>query len=105
MKKFDKNQKIAIIALVVFALFIVVFYVLSGLVQSGVIPDLTPNQRIQGVLAFIMFFPLLMAMFFAGKYFKSKKSKIGGTLIFVSIALFVYGVLQALLSLLGVYGA
>ena len=103
MKRFDKNQKIAIIALAIFLVFLIGFYVLSNLVQSGTIPDPTPNQRVQGVLAFVMFCPLLIAMFFAGRYFKSKNSKIADILLFVSVALFIYGIIQALLSLLGAY--
>ena len=105
MKKLDQNQKIVVIALVIFVAFLVGFSVLSGLVQSEIIPDFTPSQRVQGILAFFMFLPLCTSMFFAGKHFKSKDSKIGNVLTFVSIALFIFGILQALLSLVGVYGA
>ena len=104
MKKLDQNQKIGLIALAIFVAFLVGFSVLSSLVQSEIIPDFTSNQRVQGVLAFFMFLPLCTTMFFAGKHFKSKGSKIGNVLTFVSIALFIFGILQALLSLLGVYG-
>jgi hypothetical protein len=44
-------------------------------------------------------------MFFGGKHFKSKNSKIGSILLFVSAALFIFGIIQALLSLLGAYGS
>ena len=70
-----------------------------------IIPDFATSQRVQGILAFVMFLPLCIAMLFAGKHFKSKGSKVGGSLIFVSIVLLVFGILQALLSLLGAYGA
>ncbi len=105
MKKLDMNMKIGIIALAVFVLFLIVFSVLSSLVQNGAIPDFASNPSIQGVLVFVTFLPLIVAMFFWGKYFKSKNSKIGVILNFVSIALFILGVLQALLSLLGVYSS
>ena len=105
MKKLDKNQKIGIIALSIFVIFLIGFSVLSSLVQSGTIPDFATGQRVQGILAFVMFLPLCIAMLFAGKHFKSKGSKVGGSLIFVSIVLLVFGILQALLSLLGAYGA
>ena len=105
MKKLNQNQKIVVIALVIFVAFLVGFSVLSNLVQSEIIPDFTANQRVQGILAFFMFLPLCTSMFFAGKHFKSKDSKIGNVLTFVSIALFIFGILQALLSLMGVYGA
>ena len=105
MKKLDQNQKIGLIALVIFVSFLVGFSVLSSLVQSEIIPYFTPSKRFQGILAFFMFLPLLTSMLFAGKHFKSKGSKIGGVLTFVSIALLVFGILQALLSLFGVYGA
>ncbi len=99
MKKLDKNQKIGIIALAIFVVFLIGFSILSSLVQSGSVPDFTPNQRVQGILAFVMFLPLCIAMFFSGKHFKSKN------LIFVSVALFIFGIMQALLSLLGAYGS
>ena len=105
MKNLDKNHKNGIIALAIFVLFLIGFYVLSSLVQSGAIPDFTVNQRVQGLLAFVMFLPLCAAIFWGGKYFKSKNSKIGSTLIFVSVALFIFGIMQALLSLLGAYGS
>lgn len=105
MKKLDQNQKIAIVFLVIFVAFLIGFSVLSSLVQSEMIPDFTASQRVQGVLAFVMFLPLCIAMLFAGRHFKSKDGKIGGVLTFVSIALLAFGILQTLLSLLGVYGA
>ena len=78
---------------------------LSSLVQSGSIPDFAANQCVQGLLAFVVFSPLCIAMFFGGKHFKSTKSKIGSILLFVSVALFIFGIIQALLSLLGAYGS
>ena len=105
MKKLDQNQKIGLIALAIFVAFLIGFSVLSSLVQNEIIPDFTASQRVQGIFAFFMFLPLCIAMFFAGKHFKSKGSKIGGVLTFVSIALFVFGILQSLLSLLGAYGS
>ena len=104
MKKFDQNQKIGLISLAIFVAFVIGFSVLSSLVQSESIPDFTASQRVQGILAFFMFLPLCISIFFAGKHFKSKGSKIGGVLTFVSIALLVFGILQALLSLFGGYG-
>ena len=105
MKKLDQNQKIAIIALAIFVVFLIGFSVLSSLVQSGASPDFAASQRVQGLLAFVMFSPLCIAMFFGGKHFKSQNSKIGSILLFVSVALFIFGIIQALLSLLGAYGA
>ena len=105
MKKLDKNQKIGIISLAIFVFFLIGFSALSSLVQSGSIPDFAVNQRVQGLLAFVMFCPLCIAMFFLGKHFKSKNSKIGSILLFVSVALFIFGIIQALLSLLGAYGS
>ncbi len=103
MKNLNKNQKIAIISGIVFVLFLIGFSALSSLIQNGTISDFTQNARIQGTLAFVMFLPLLTAIFFAGKHFKSKNKKAGGNLIFVSKTLFIFGILQAVLSLLGVY--
>ena len=100
MKNLDKNKKITIISLAVFVVFFIGFFMLSNLISN-----FTPDQRVQGLLAFVMFSPLCIAMFFGGKYFKSKNSKIGGILLFVSVALFIFGIIQALLSLLGAYGS
>ena len=105
MKKLDQNQKIGLISGAIFVVFLIGFSVLSSLVQSEIIPDFTASQQVQGILAFFMFLPLFTSMFFAGKHFKSKDSKIGNVLTFVSIALFIFGILQTLLSLVGVYGA
>ena len=99
MKRFDKNQKISIVAVAIFVVFLIGFSALSSLVQSETIPDFTASQRIQGIVAFFMFLPLCTSIFFAGKHFKSKGSKIGSALTFVSIALLIFGILQALLSL------
>ena len=51
MKKLDKNQKIAIIALAIFVVFLIGFSVLSSLVQNGTIPDFSANQRVQGLFS------------------------------------------------------
>ena len=105
MKKLDKNLKVGLVSLIVFVAFLAVFSALSGLVQSKIIPDFAASQRVQGILAVLVFLPLILSMLFLGKHFKSKGSQIGGVLIFSSIALLAFGVLQVLLSLLGVYGA
>ena len=73
MKKLDQNQKIAIIALAIFVVFLIGFSVLSSLVQNGTIPDFSANQRVQGLLAFVMFSPLCIAMFFWWKVFQIQK--------------------------------
>ena len=106
MKKLDLNQKIGTIALLIFVVFLIVFSVLSSLVQYGALPDFTVNQRVQGVLVFAMFLPLFVSLFFWGKYFKSKDGyKIGTVLIFLSVALLIFGIVQMLLSLLGAFGS
>ena len=75
MKKLDKNQKIGIIALAIFVVFLIGFSVLSSLVQSASIPDFAASQRVQGILAFVMFCPLCIAMFFLGKHLNPKTVK------------------------------
>ena len=104
MRSLDRNQKIAFVFFVIFIAFLIGFSVLSSLVQNETIPDFTVNQRVQGILTFLMFLPLCASMFFAGRHFKSKGRKIGSVLKFVSIALLAFGLLQAVLSLLGAYG-
>lgn len=106
MKKFDRNQKIGIITLLVFVVLLIVFFILGDLIQSGIIPDFTVNQRTQGVLAFAFLLPLSISILFWGKHFNSKgEYKIGKVFTFVSVALLIFGILQALLSLIGCYGA
>lgn len=105
MKKTDRDQKLAMIALAIFVVFLIGFSVLSNLVQSQMMPGLTADQRASGLLAFLLFLPLCVALFFEGKHFKKQGRRLGGVLTFVSVALFAFGILQALPSLLGAYGA
>ncbi len=105
MKKLDKNLFIAIISILVFILFIIVFSLLSSMVQSEVIEDVVFSQSVQGILAFIMFFPLLLSLFFFGNFFETKgRYPIAKILKFVSIALFAFSIFQVLLSFFGFYG-
>ncbi len=104
MKKLDKKLFIAIISILVFVLFITGFFVLSSMIRSEVIENIVFSQSVQGILVFIMFFPLLLSLFFFGKFFETKGHyPIAKILKFVSIALFVFSIFQALLSLFGFY--
>ena len=104
MKKLNKNLLVAIISILVFILFIMGFSVTSSMVQSGVIENIDFPQSVQGILAFITFFPLLLSLFFFGKFFEAKGLyPVAKVLKFVSIALFAFSIFQALLSLLGFY--
>ena len=47
-------------------------------------------------------FTTLYLYVFGGKYFKDKNNKIGCNLIFISVVLFIFAIIQALL---GTYGA
>lgn len=105
MKKFDKNLKISIISFSLFIVVLIVFSVLSSLVQNRYIPDFSFSQRVQSILAFVIFLPLLLSLFFIGRHFKSKHLKISSHFILISVSLFIFGILQILLSFLGVYGA
>ncbi len=106
MKKLDTNQKICIISFIVFIIFLVGYFVWVDLVEYGILPDQPLSQSLQGILVFIMFLPIFVSLFFLGRYFKAKSNAdVGKVLTFVSIALFVFGAIQMLLSLLGVYGA
>ncbi len=104
MKRLNKNLIIAIISILVFALFIIVFYVTCYMIESGSISNIELSQAVQAILVFVMFFPLLAALFFGGKFIEEKGHyKIARIAKFVSIALFIFSVFQVLLSLLGVY--
>ena len=104
MKKLDKKLFVAIISILVFILFIIGFSVLSSMIQSEVIENIAFPQSVQGILVFIMFFPLLLSLFFFGKFFETKRHyPIAKIFKFVSIALFVFSVFQVLLSLFGFY--
>ena len=104
MKKLDQNQKVGLFALVIFCAFLIGFSVLGTLAQGGRIPNFTICQRVQGVLAFLTYLPLCIAMFFEGRHFKSKGNKVGAALRVAAIAFLAYGILQMILSFLGVYG-
>lgn len=104
MKKIDKNLLFAIIGILVFILFIIGFSVLSSMVQNELIENIEFSQSVQGILAFIMFFPCLLSLFFFGKFFETKGNyTISKILKFVSIALFIFSIFQTLLSLFGFY--
>ncbi len=104
MKKLHKNLLVAIISISVFILFIIGFFALSSMVQSGVIENIAFSQSVQGILVFIMFFPLLLSLFFFGKFFETKGHyPIAKILKFASITLFVFSIFQVLLSLFGFY--
>ncbi len=104
MKKLDKKLLVAIISILVFILFIISFSVLSSMIQSELIENIEFSQSVQGILAFIMFFPCLLSLFFFGKFFETKGNyPISKILKFISIALFVFSILQALLSFFGFY--
>ena len=104
MKKLNKNLLVAIISVLVFVLFIICFSVLSSLIQSDLINNIEFSQSVQGILAFILFLPLLLSLFFLGKFFETRGHyPMARILKFVSIALFVFSIFQALLSLLGFY--
>ena len=106
MKKLDKNQKIAIVSLAVFVVFMIAFFALSSLVQGGIVPDPVLSQRVQGIVLLVMFLPLFSAMFFGARYLRSRGFyRVAKNLTFVSVALFIFSIVQALLSLLGTYGA
>ena len=105
MKKLDKNQKIAIISLAIFVIFLIGFFALGALMRNGTIPDFTADQRVQGALAFAMFLPIFVAVFFFGRHFNSEDNKIGIVLMFLSVFLFAFGLMQAILSIAGVYGS
>ena len=106
MKKYSNYQKVALLSMFVFVLFIILFFTASNLIQSGVIPAIEFSQAVQGGLAFIFFLPLLSALFFAGQHLKTKSGNsqtVYKILTFMSIALFIFGLVQMLLSIIGVY--
>ena len=104
MKKLNKNLILAIILISVFFLFIVSFFALGFLMRNGIIPDIQFSQAMQGVLVCIFFLPLLVSLFFFGKFFEQKRIyPLGKIFKFVSIGLFVFSVIQMILSLIGFY--
>ena len=106
MFKKDIAKKIAIVSAIIFICFIILFCFLSFLANNGVINGDIENQVLQSVIAFIVFLPLLLSIFFWGQVFKYKSGywqnayKIFN---FVSIGLFVFSIVQIILSILGVY--
>lgn len=104
MKKLNKHLLIGLITLIIFVIFVVVFVVLSSMIQNGRIANIVIPQKLEGLFAFVMFLPLLTALFFFGKFFADKKRfPIAKILQFMSIGLLIFGVLQATLSFIGCY--
>ena len=88
-----KSKLFFIIFLSVFVLLLICFFAASTLMQNGVIPIVEFNSSIQGILASVMFLPLIISIFFLAQHFKSKSGiwqNIYKILNFVSIALFCY---------------
>lgn len=106
MKPYSRYQKAAFLSLGVFVLFLVLFFAAGALVRHGVMPAVEFSQAVQGIMAFLFFLPLLAALFFLGQHLKTKAGNaqtVYKILTFVSIALFVFGLVQMLLSIVGVY--
>ena len=104
MKKLNENLLTALISFSVFILFLIIFNILSSMMQSGIIPNIVFSQAVQGIMAFITFFPLLLALFSFGKFLETKSFyPLANILKFMSIGLFVFSIIQAILSLIGIY--
>ena len=99
-----KCKLLFIIFLSVFALFLVCFFIVSAMIQNGVIPVVEFSSSMQGILASIVFLPLAVSLFFLGQHLKSKTriwQNIYKVLNFISIALFCYIVVILIVSFLG----
>jgi len=99
-----KSKLFFVIFLSVFALFLVCFFVVSAMVQNGVISNFEFSSSIQGILASVVFLPLIISIFFLAQHLKSKSGiwqNIYKILNFVSIALFCYMVIIIIFSLIG----
>ena len=99
-----KCKLLFIIFLSVFALFLVCFFIVSAMIQNGVIPNVEFSSSIQGIISSVMFLPLIISIFFLAQHLKSKSGiwqNIYKVLSFVSIALFCYIVVIIIVSFLG----
>ena len=99
-----KSKLLFMIFLSVFVLFLVCFFVVSAMAQNGVISNIEFSSSIQGILASVMFLPLIISIFFLAQHLKSKSGvwqNIYKVLNFVSIALFCYIVVIMIVSFLG----
>ncbi len=104
MRKMNKHLRIGLIALIIFIVFIAASRVLSSMIQNGQINNILIPQKLEGLLVFVMFLPLLTALFFFGKFFESKKRfPIAKILKFMAIGLLIFAVLQTTLSFIGFY--
>ena len=59
-----KNKWLFIIFLSIFVLLSVCFFAASAMVQNGVIPNIALSSSTQGILASVMFLPLVVSLFF-----------------------------------------
>lgn len=84
-------------------LFLVTLFIVAGHLDAA--EKLQISVRVQSVLAYAMFLPLFLYILFAGKYLKSMGyDGAAKGLTFVSSVLTLFGVLQMVLSFVGVYG-
>lgn len=106
MKKFQNYPKIIWLSAGIFGAMSLLFWILSTLMQDGVIPVVEFSQTVQSILAFLFFFPLLCVLFFTGQYLKTKSGMaqtVYKVLTFVSVTVFIVAWIQILLSIIGVY--
>ena len=104
MKKMDVNKARSVAFFLIFVLLFLLFRVYGVLAGAGKVPEFSLG-RLDAVLVFVFFLPLLAALYFCGKYQTSRgHRRIGLALSFVGGALFVFSLLQVLLALLGFYG-
>ena len=87
-----------------FCAVLVCFFIVSAMIQNGVIPNVEFSSSIQGILSSVMFLPLIISIFFLAQHLKSKSGiwqNIYKVLSFVSIALFCYIVVILIVSFFG----
>lgn len=97
-------KKLAIFSSIIFLVFILIFRMLCTLAENGTIQNIELSTPLSAVFSFLTFLPLFVALFLFGKHLQAQgKYRIAHILLFVSIGLFFFGLIQIVLSFLFYY--
>lgn len=106
MSKAKESLKISLWSFLVFVVFVGIYFGISALKNAGWFLDMYISLSWKSTLAVIGFSPLLLSLFFLGRYFKEsgKSERLYKILNTVSVTLLAISLFQMLLFLTGILG-
>lgn len=106
MSKAKESLKISLWSFLIFLVFVGIYFGIAALKDAGIFSDVYLSLSWKSMLAVIGFSPLLLSMFFLGRYFKEsgKSERLYKILNTVSVTLLAIALFQMLLFLTGIIG-